>query len=58
MAIRLAMNRTQGMIQLFAAVMSERQIARTLEIDRSLVDRNLRLKGQKGPTPRKRPPGL
>jgi IS30 family transposase len=53
MASWLAMDKTQGIIQLFAVGMSERQIAGTLDIDRKSVDRELRLQGQKGPN---RPP--
>jgi IS30 family transposase len=48
MANRLAMDKTQGIMQLFAAGMRERQIARTLDIDRKSVDRELRLQGAKG----------
>lgn len=58
MANRLAMDKTQGIMQLFAAGMSERQIARTLDIDRKSVDRELRLQGAKGATSTKAPTGL
>ena len=58
MANRLAMDKTQGIMQLFAAGMSERQIARTLDIDRKSVDRELRLQGAKGANPTKAPTGL
>ncbi|MBL8870686.1 MAG: helix-turn-helix domain-containing protein [Planctomycetaceae bacterium] len=57
MANRLAMDKTQGIMQLFAAGMSERQIARTLDIDRKSVDRELRLQGAKGANPTKAPTG-
>jgi hypothetical protein len=52
------MDKTQGIMQLFAAGMSERQIARTLDIDRKSVDRELRLQGAKGANPTKAPTGL
>lgn len=58
MANRLAMDKTQGIMQLFAAGMSERRIARTLDIDRKSVDRELRLQGAKGATSTKAPAGL
>jgi len=48
MANRLVMNITQGIVQLFAAGMSERQIARTLNIDGKLVDRELHAQVAKG----------
>jgi IS30 family transposase len=48
MANRLAFDKTQGIMKLFAAGMSKRQIARTLDIDRKSVDRELRLQGAKG----------
>lgn len=48
MANRLAMYQTQGIMQLFASGMSERQIARTLDFDQKSVDRELRAQGAKG----------
>ena len=57
MANRLAMDKTQGIMQLFASGMSERQIARTLDIDRKSVDRELRAQGAKGASSAKAPTG-
>jgi transposase len=51
------MDKTQGIMQLFAAGMSERQIARTLDIDRKSVDRELRSQGAKGARQTKAPTG-
>ncbi len=47
MANRLAMDRTRGIMQLLATGISERKIARALDIDGKSVDHELRLRGQK-----------
>lgn len=54
MTNRLLLDKTQGIMRLFAADRSEGQIAWTLDIDRKLVDSELRSQGAKEP---KRPPG-
>jgi transposase len=51
------MDNMLGITQLLAFGMSERQTARTLEIDRKSVDRESGVQDQKGPVPQKRPPG-
>ena len=52
-ANRLAMDKTEGIMQLSAAGMSERQIARTLDTDRKSVDRELHAQGAKSARPTK-----
>lgn len=48
MANKLAMYKNQGFEQLFSSVISERQTARTLEIDRKSVSSHLRKCGAQG----------
>ena len=54
---RLSMDKTQGITQLFASGMSQRQIARALGIDRKSVAREFRRSGAKGATDDKAPTG-
>ena len=57
MSNRLSMDKTQGITQLFASGMSQRQIDRSLGIDRKSVARELRSSGAKGATDDKAPTG-
>ena len=57
MANRLKVEKIQGIKELFAAGMSERQIARTLDIDRKSVARELRRIGAKGASAAEAPTG-
>jgi hypothetical protein len=54
---RLSMDKTQGITQLFASGMSQRQIARALGIDRKSVARELRRSGAIWTTDGKAPTG-
>jgi hypothetical protein len=54
---RLSMDETQGITQVFASGMSQRQIDRSLGIDRKSVARELRSSGAKGATDDKAPTG-
>jgi hypothetical protein len=51
------MDKTKGIMRLFASGMSERLIARTLDIDRESVDREFRAHGAKGGSSAKAPTG-
>jgi DNA-binding CsgD family transcriptional regulator len=53
----LSMDKTQGIMQLFASGMSQRQIARALRIDRKSVAGEWRRSGAKGTTDGKAPTG-
>jgi transposase-like protein len=57
MSNRLSMDKTQGITQLFASGMSQRQIDRALGIDRKSVARELRRSGAIGTTDDKAPTG-
>jgi DNA-binding CsgD family transcriptional regulator len=54
---RFSMDKTQGITQLFASGMSQRQIARALGIDRKSIARELRRSEAKGTTDGKAPNG-